>query len=754
MARRLGRFVGAAALLLVYLRLDRVLDPAVDAADWRVIAPAAALGGALLTWSTARLGPLVRALLHVVAIAVVMLRVTAPGTLTAGVIPGAETLSTSAESLGYAFEILRFGAPPVLAVAGITALVAAAMWLLAAAWASTVMGGRAWVGLVPALGFYLYLALVDRSSDSLGFNVAFAIVAALTLVATSDVVPDGAGRLRARDHRPLPRWEAGPAAVLAGGLVAAAVLGVGLLTPVVPAGGAIEWRNPGGDGSGGDGFSVSPFVTLRQSILSLSDEPVFLARVEPAAPRGPASYWRLFALDRFDGTEWSMGEGESFPLPPEAPGPTPGTLMVTQTITVESLSSARLPSLSLPVDVDSEEGMVTSTVRVGDDGTLSINPLTFSGLTYRVESRVPGLDVAALASSGGELTPLFAAAVEEGRLSITPVDGAAPPTRPPGIDDYLALPDGIDPAIADLARQVSAHASSQFEQAWLLEDFLRGFDYSTAVSTGHSALDLAAWLTDSTSQNYREGYCEQFAAAMGVMGRLLGLPTRIVIGFTAGDRQNDVAVVRERNAHAWVEVWIDGQGWVGFDPTPRGDVTSPVSDVVGFDPGEVEIQDVAGDVGVDPADQPGLFDGGIPNLPNPDQEGTATAPNRTTRWLGGLLMLVAGLGLTPAVKSVRSQRRRRRAAAGDVTAAWEEIVDRLSDLGAGPAPDLTPIEYAETTGRHLLPLARAYAATVYGNRPAADYSAHLASAERWLGEAFDRRRRMRAALNPRSLIRS
>jgi hypothetical protein len=248
MARRFGRFVGLAALVLVYLRLFRVLSPDPTSADWRLIAPAAALGGAVVTVASTRLGAIGQALLHVVGLILVMLRVVVPETLIWGVIPGPETLSLAAERLGFAFEVLRFGAPPVAAVAGITALVAAAMWLLGAAWATSLVGGGLAVSLVPSLGFYLYLALVDRSPDSTPWNFVFVAIAALALVATSDVVPAGAGRLRAVDHRPIPRWESGPALAVAAVLVVVALAGTLALTPLLPANGAIQWRNPGGLG--------------------------------------------------------------------------------------------------------------------------------------------------------------------------------------------------------------------------------------------------------------------------------------------------------------------------------------------------------------------------------------------------------------------------------------------------------------------------------------------------------------------------
>lgn len=726
MARRFGRFVGLAALVLVYLRLFRVLTPDPASADWRLIAPAAAVGGAVVTVVSARLGAIGQALLHVVGLILVMLRVAVPETLTWGILPGPETLSLAAERLGFAFEVLRFGAPPVAAVAGVTALVSAGMWLLGAAWGASVIGGSLGISLVPALGFYLYLALVDRSPQSTPWNIVFAAIAALSLVATSDVVPAGAGRVRAVDHRPIPRWESGPALAVSAVLVVVAVAGTVALTPLLPANGAIQWRNPGGLGTGGgDGLSASLFVDLRQSVLSLSDEPVFIAQVNGPAPAGPAGYWRQLTLSSFDGTTWSTGRtveevGAGGVLPQEL-----STVSVVQRITIGSLRTSHLPTLYAPVG-----GVQATAQREGfslhDDGTLKIDPLSPGSLTYQIESQVPILEPAALRAWSDE--------------------------KPPAVSDiYLALPE-IDPEILALARRQTAGAETEMEAALLLEDFFRsGFDYSAEVSTGHSALDLAAWLLDDESPNYRTGYCEQFAAAMAVMGRLLGIPTRVVVGFTGGERTPTeggyVTEVLERNKHAWVEVWIDGQ-WVGLDPTPRS-ITSPLTAVAGFEPPEAP----EADVGEDPLEQPG-FDDVAPNLPIEDLVSTpATTGGSFPVWIPVVGLVGLLVATIPIAKAIRRRRRRRRAASGDITAAWDEIVDRLSDLGSGPTPDRTPVEFAGETSTDLLPLAHAYSAAVYGDRPSVDSSRHLAGAERWLERNFDRPHRARGILNPRSLLK-
>ena len=160
---------------------------------------------------------------------------------------------------------------------------------------------------------------------------------------------------------------------------------------------------------------------------------------------------------------------------------------------------------------------------------------------------------------------------------------------------YTALPEDLPPSIAGLARQVTARTSTDFERALVLEEFFRnagGFVYDASASTGHSSLQMEDWLLVPASRNYRRGYCEQFASAMAVMARVLDIPARVVIGFAPGTIQTqsdgtEVIVVRARDAHAWVEVYLQGQGWVRFDPTPRSDGSNPpTARQVGFTPTE------------------------------------------------------------------------------------------------------------------------------------------------------------------------
>ena len=134
------------------------------------------------------------------------------------------------------------------------------------------------------------------------------------------------------------------------------------------------------------------------------------------------------------------------------------------------------------------------------------------------------------------------------------------------VQNYRALMPVYDLRIARLAEKISANAKNRYDKAKAVEAYLQNnFGYT---------LDLKAGGEEPLSDflfNIREGHCEYFATAMAVMLRTQGIATRIVNGFHGGDFNDtaDVTVVRQRNAHAWVEVYFPKEDvWVPFDPTP------------------------------------------------------------------------------------------------------------------------------------------------------------------------------------------
>jgi transglutaminase-like putative cysteine protease len=136
---------------------------------------------------------------------------------------------------------------------------------------------------------------------------------------------------------------------------------------------------------------------------------------------------------------------------------------------------------------------------------------------------------------------------------------------------YLQLP-GLDPRIPRLAAQISGSASSSYDKAALLERYLKThYGYTLQLPRSPVPDPLANFLFER-----KQGHCEYFASSMAVMLRTLRIPARVVNGFRS-DEFNDLTgnyVVRARNAHAWVEAYFPGYGWVTFDPTPGGGIGS------------------------------------------------------------------------------------------------------------------------------------------------------------------------------------
>jgi transglutaminase-like putative cysteine protease len=131
---------------------------------------------------------------------------------------------------------------------------------------------------------------------------------------------------------------------------------------------------------------------------------------------------------------------------------------------------------------------------------------------------------------------------------------------------WTELPDDLDPRIGQIAQEWTADASSAYDKVLAIQRHFHsdGFTYSTDVDVADDADALLTFLTQT-----KAGFCQQYATAMAVLVRELGLPARIAVGYQAGTLQNDGSyLVQTKDAHAWVEVFFEGYGWLQFEPTP------------------------------------------------------------------------------------------------------------------------------------------------------------------------------------------
>lgn len=139
---------------------------------------------------------------------------------------------------------------------------------------------------------------------------------------------------------------------------------------------------------------------------------------------------------------------------------------------------------------------------------------------------------------------------------------------------YLQLPK-LDPRIRDLAAKVTEDMPTAYDKSVALERYLySNFAYTLELPAVKPEDPLAHFLFER-----RRGHCEYFASSMAIMLRTLGVPTRTITGFRGGEFNSLTGeyIVRARDAHAWVEAYFPGQGWVAFDPTPAGTQPTPTT---------------------------------------------------------------------------------------------------------------------------------------------------------------------------------
>ncbi|MBX3283703.1 MAG: DUF3488 domain-containing protein [Acidobacteria bacterium] len=305
----------------------------------------------------------------------------------------------------------------------------------------------------------------------------------------------------------------------------------------------------GGAGFGGSNGGISTFSGFSDSVrlggigrIQQSDRVVMRVQTSPSELAGADGYYRGVALDRFDGLSWSKSrtqERETLVSGPdgriqvEVAGPF--AQLVEQEIYLEPIDTPVLFGQTRVIEVAS--------------GLPAIYRDSLDSLSYpRTGERTSYTVVSDISRPTAE--QLRADSMQYG----------------PNVDRYFELPEDYDKRIFFLARDITANATGRYDKAVAVRDYLRSnLGYTLELKAGGED-PLADFLF-----NVREGHCEYFATAMVIMLRTQGIAARVVNGFHGGDFNNasGVTVVRERNAHSWVEVYFPKEDqWITFDPTP------------------------------------------------------------------------------------------------------------------------------------------------------------------------------------------
>ena len=224
----------------------------------------------------------------------------------------------------------------------------------------------------------------------------------------------------------------------------------------------------------------------------------------------------------------------------------------------------------------------------------------------------------------------------------------------------------------DVADAGAAGSASPYAAVVALESWFRsggGFTYDEQPPRQAGVPPLVDFVTRT-----KGGYCQHYAGAMALMLRWLGIPARVAAGFTSGRSRDGVWTVTDHDAHAWVEVWFPGYGWLSFDPTPgRGQLSTAYTFASEFSSVNEASPTRSASAGRRATGRPDLRDR---RGPTPPEAAAAVDPV-----LGALalLVLVVALGIGLVKLVVRRSRYLARDPRRRAAAARNELADFLRD---------------------------------------------------------------------------
>jgi len=278
---------------------------------------------------------------------------------------------------------------------------------------------------------------------------------------------------------------------------------------------------------------------------------------------------------------------------------------------------------------------------------------------------------------------------------------------------YLQLPDSLPARVGEEAARITAGASSPYDQAITLEEYLRDLPFDPTVATpppGSDAVDFLLF-------ELHRGYFDYQATALAVMLRTLGVPSRVAVGYVLDptDANGSVYTVRKDDAYSWVEVFFPDYGWVAFNPTRNrpaggaGGIGTFIPDSSGDSLTPDELADILADPG---APFPDIADALV-------EPPTIADPGRTIPWLvvlsaAAAMAVVAALAFAGRIAwnwnlggldqtSSRWEKTQKLAGyAGFPSRHYETPAEWAARLGSGieMEPEATALRHAYETSRY------------------------------------------------------
>jgi Transglutaminase-like superfamily/TgpA N-terminal domain len=442
---------------------------------------------------------------------------------------------------------------------------------------------------------------------------------------------------------------------------------------------------------------------------------------------------RLLALERFDGVHWTTSatyrlSGSDIAAPVRS---AVSHQTMRADISVSGLNGPWLPSIGDPTRLSGVGAFLDD-----ESGSLVAASGESAGTSYAIRADVVD--------------------VEQSVIQTLPVDAEAAISS--------TLPPGMPAELITMANVATNQVGAPYEKALFLESYLKGsFDVNETAASGQSYGHLARALLLKPTDAARPAVTrEQFALAFAVLGRAVGLPTRVVVGFGPGvESSPGVFEVTGADAMVWPEVKFQRVGWVRFNPAPTR------NDGAG--------KNGSGEVGATFIVQEAVATGQVPTTivpkPRPAPRPPTVTNEDSTNWLvitllagcGVLLVVLVSLATIIALKRRKSSLRRRVGTPREqVLGAWHDVLDRMVEIGI-PQPSRRTVdelvEYDAAMAASLSGLYRPVNQALYSGGDTVESSA----AQAW--KARDRfvrhcnrevsaTRRFRYACDPRPLLGS
>ncbi len=188
-----------------------------------------------------------------------------------------------------------------------------------------------------------------------------------------------------------------------------------------------------------------------------------------------------------------------------------------------------------------------------------------SGTSVWLQYDAQGQLATATTGAGSYTLISYTPALDEEMLRALPPWGASNPL-PPGFDAFLELPPTVTERTRALSASLTAGIASPYAKALAIQDYLRTFPYNLDIPAPPPEVTDVA---DFFLFDLKTGYCDYYTTAFVVLARAAGLPTRFMTGYAPGDWLHDARswLVSAADSHAWPEVYLDGVGWIPFEPT-------------------------------------------------------------------------------------------------------------------------------------------------------------------------------------------